>query len=318
VQGIHRLPLVLLLVSIGGCISAAKLPAAHKKLTADLAEADINKWAKECGPAQLATARTNKEFAEIEFEKGNARRATEHLAIARRNIDEALACRPKDRDGDEIFDDVDKCPDEPEDYDGHLDTDGCPDHDRDMDGVEDDQDLCPDEPEDTDNFRDEDGCPDPDNDNDGVLDVDDKCPDQPENRNGYMDDDGCPDDSPGNVEVTKDQIVIKDKVLFDTGRATIKPVSHDILNAVVMVLADYPHIKVRVEGHTDSVGGSSTNRRLSQSRAKSVREYLIAQGVDGGRLTAKGLGEDTPIDTNRTRTGRANNRRVEFHITDGM
>ncbi len=316
-MGIARSFLLVVVLS-GGCISASKLPAAHKSLIDDLADADSNKWAKDCGPAQLARARTNKEFAEIEFEKGNARRATEHIEIARLNIDEALACRPQDRDGDEIFDDVDKCPDEPEDYDDHLDTDGCPDYDRDKDGVEDGRDLCPDEPEDTDNFRDDDGCPDPDNDNDGVLDVDDKCPDQPENRNGYMDEDGCPDNAPGNVEVTRDQIVIKEKVLFDTGRATIKSVSHSILNAVVMVLADYPQIKVRVEGHTDSVGSSSTNRRLSEARAKSVREYLISQGVEGGRLTAKGMGEDKPIDTNRTRAGKANNRRVEFHITEGM
>jgi outer membrane protein OmpA-like peptidoglycan-associated protein len=318
VPDLRALALALLIATSMSCISAAKLPAAHKRLTADLADADSNKWAKDCGPAQLARARTHKEFAELEFEKGNARRATEHLDIARANIDEALACRPQDRDGDEIFDDVDQCPDEPEDYDDHLDTDGCPDYDRDKDGVEDDQDLCPDEPEDRDEFQDEDGCPDTDNDNDGVLDVDDKCPDQPENRNGYMDEDGCPDNSPGNVEVTKDQIVIKEKVLFATGRAAIKTVSHGILNAVVMVLADYPQIKVRVEGHTDSVGSASTNKRLSAARAKSVRDYLIAKGVDAGRLTAKGMGEDRPIDTNRTRTGKANNRRVEFHITDGM
>lgn len=314
-----RLFVVFWFVLVGsGCISAAKLPGDHKRLTTDLADADSNKWAKECGPAQLARARTNKEFAEIEFQKGNARRATEHMDIALSNIAEALACRPKDRDGDEIFDDVDECPDEPEDYDDHLDTDGCPDYDRDKDGVVDDRDLCPDEAEDADNFQDEDGCPDPDNDNDGILDIDDTCPDQPENRNGYMDEDGCPDDAPGNVEVTGDQIVIKEQVLFATGRSTIKTVSHGILNAVVQVLADYPQIKVRVEGHTDSAGGASTNRRLSDSRAKSVREYLITQGVDGGRLTAKGLGEDKPIDTNRTRSGRANNRRVEFHITEGM
>lgn len=314
-MGILRL---IALTGLVGCIQAAKLPAEHRALTAQLADAHTNEWAKECGPSQLAKAETHKEFAEIEFVQGDARRATEHIAIARENIAAALACRPKDRDGDGIFDHVDKCPDEPEDMDGHLDTDGCPDFDRDRDGIEDKTDLCPDEPEDMDEFQDEDGCPDTDNDGDGILDVDDKCPNKPETKNGYLDEDGCPDDGPSNVEVTKEQIVIKDKVLFDTGRATIKPVSHAILNAVVQVLKDYPNIKVRVEGHTDSVGSAGANKKLSDKRAASVRAYLASQGIADGRLTSKGKGEDSPIDTNRTATGRGNNRRVEFHITSGM
>jgi len=309
---------LLVLAALAGCVQAAKLPGEHKALTAELKDAHTNKWAKECGPAQLAKAETHKEFAEIEFEQGDARRATEHLAVARANIAQALECRPKDRDGDGVFDNVDKCPDEPEDMDGHLDTDGCPDFDRDRDGIEDKADLCPDEPEDIDGFNDTDGCPDPDNDRDGILDVDDKCPDKAETLNGYLDDDGCPDDGPSNVEVTKDQIVIKDKILFDTGKATIKPVSHGILNAVAQVLKDYPNIKVRVEGHTDSVGSANANKKLSDKRAASVRTYLVGKGITKGRLTSMGKGEGDPIDTNRTATGRSNNRRVEFHITSGM
>lgn len=65
--------------------------------------------------------------------------------------------------------------------------------DRDGDGIADDIDRCPDEPEDRDGFEDEDGCPEPDNDRDGVRDVDDKCPAQPESKNGRQDEDGCPD-----------------------------------------------------------------------------------------------------------------------------
>ena len=309
---------LIVLAALTGCVQAAKLPAEHRALTAELKDAHSNKWAKECGPAQLAKAETHKEFAEIEFEQGDARRATEHVAIARANIAEALDCRPKDRDGDGVFDHIDKCPDEPEDLDGHLDQDGCPDLDRDRDGIEDAKDLCPDEPEDIDEFKDTDGCPDLDNDRDGIPDVDDKCPDEPETVNAYLDDDGCPDDGPSNVEVTKDQIVIKEKILFDTGKATIKPVSHGILNAVVQVLTDYPNIKVRVEGHTDSVGSAAANKKLSDKRAASVRTYLVGKGVAQGRLTSTGKGEDSPIDTNRTATGRSNNRRVEFHITSGM
>ena len=69
--------------------------------------------------------------------------------------------KPGDRDGDGITDDVDKCPDEPEDKDGFQDEDGCPDLDNDADGIPDKDDKCPNEPEDKDGFQDEDGCPDP-------------------------------------------------------------------------------------------------------------------------------------------------------------
>jgi hypothetical protein len=65
--------------------------------------------------------------------------------------------------------------------------------DRDGDGIKDDVDKCPDDPEDFDAFQDDDGCADPDNDHDGVLDINDKCPNQPETVNGVMDEDGCPD-----------------------------------------------------------------------------------------------------------------------------
>jgi outer membrane protein OmpA-like peptidoglycan-associated protein len=129
-----------------------------------------------------------------------------------------------DRDGDGIKDDVDKCPDEPEDRDGFQDADGCPDPDNDQDGIPDEQDQCPnepgppptgcpehhiadrdgdgipddvdkcpDDPEDKDGFQDADGCPDPDNDQDGIPDVDDLCPNDPEDKDGFQDADGCPD-----------------------------------------------------------------------------------------------------------------------------
>src|SRR5204862_3787943 len=97
-----------------------------------------------------------------------------------------------DRDGDGIKDDVDKCPDEPEDRDGFQDEDGCPDPDNDKDGIPDVDDLCPNEPGPKENR----GCPlqkDLDRDGDGIPDAVDKCPDEPEDFDGYQDDDGCPD-----------------------------------------------------------------------------------------------------------------------------
>jgi outer membrane protein OmpA-like peptidoglycan-associated protein len=101
-----------------------------------------------------------------------------------------------DRDGDGIKDDVDKCPDEPEDYDGFEDADGCPDPDNDHDGIPDVDDRCINEPEDRDGDQDADGCPeggDGDRDGDGILDKNDKCPDEPEDKDGFQDHDGCPD-----------------------------------------------------------------------------------------------------------------------------
>jgi outer membrane protein OmpA-like peptidoglycan-associated protein len=101
-----------------------------------------------------------------------------------------------DRDGDGIKDDLDKCPDDPEDRDGFQDEDGCPDPDNDNDGILDVDDRCPNEPEDRDGDEDEDGCPegnDGDRDGDGILDSRDKCPDDPEDRDGFHDEDGCPD-----------------------------------------------------------------------------------------------------------------------------
>jgi OmpA-OmpF porin, OOP family len=105
-------------------------------------------------------------------------------------------CPDPDNDRDGILDEDDDCPNEPEDKDGVEDHDGCPErdqNDRDGDGILDDVDKCPDDPEDFDDFEDEDGCPDPDNDKDGILDVDDLCPNDPEDKDGFQDEDGCPD-----------------------------------------------------------------------------------------------------------------------------
>jgi outer membrane protein OmpA-like peptidoglycan-associated protein len=100
---------------------------------------------------------------------------------------------PQDKDQDGIEDKVDACPNDPEDFDGFEDTDGCPDLDNDKDGIADKIDKCPDLVEDFDGFQDEDGCPDLDNDGDGIPDVKDKCPNEPEDFDGVQDQDGCPD-----------------------------------------------------------------------------------------------------------------------------
>lgn len=98
-----------------------------------------------------------------------------------------------DRDGDGLKDNVDQCPTDAEDLDGHEDTDGCPDRDNDLDTIADDADKCPNEAEDPDGFEDTDGCPEADNDKDGIRDESDACPLEAETKNGYKDEDGCPD-----------------------------------------------------------------------------------------------------------------------------
>jgi OOP family OmpA-OmpF porin len=117
-------------------------------------------------------------------------------------------CPEPDNDRDGILDVDDECPLVPEDHDGDADEDGCPEGtigDRDGDGILDNVDQCPDDPEDRDGFEDENGCPDPDNDKDGILDVDDMCPNDPEDKDNFEDQDGCPD--PDN---DRDRILDKD------------------------------------------------------------------------------------------------------------
>ena len=168
--------------------------------------------------------------------------------------------------------------------------------DADGDGVPDDADDCPYTPADTPN-----GCP-ADSDGDGVPDYLDECPDVPGDA-----DTGCPPEEAAAVFI--------ESVHFDFGSAAIKPISKAVLDArAVPVLRDNPDIRVRIEGHTDSVGPEQYNQQLSLRRAESVRSYLMSQGIDEVRMTIAGYGESSPIDTNDTRAGRANNRRVEFVI----
>src|SRR5439155_5187148 len=231
--------------------------------------------------------------------------------------DDGCPVNKTDTDGDGIMDSVDKCPTEPEDKDGFQDDDGCPDPDNDNDGIPDAFDNCPNEPEDIDQFEDEDGCPDPDNDHDGIPDKDDKCPNEPETINGYQDEDGCPDKGPpSKVKIENGQIVILEKIFFDTDKAKIKPKSYGLLDQVAQVIKGHPEFKIRIEGHTDSQGSDAHNTKLSQERADSVRTYLIKKAIAPERLMSVGYGPSQPIADNKTKAGREANRRVEFHIVE--
>ena len=278
----------LVLVLLVGC-AGSQVRTQTAETDGVIASARDN-GAQVCAPVELAMAESHNDYAEHALDEGNYYDAKREADVAQHNAKLAFdhspreKCVPKhappkpgDRDGDGLTDDVDKCPDEPEDKDG---------------------------------FEDDDGCPDPDNDKDSVLDKDDKCPTEP-----GVPPDGCPQKYKL-VVVTEKKIELKQTVFFDFNKATIKPVSYALLDDVAQALKDNPKIKVEVQGHTDSVGNDAFNLKLSQKRAESVRKYLVKQGVAADRMVPKGYGENVPIADNRTADGRSQNRRVEFIITE--
>ncbi|MEO1268139.1 MAG: thrombospondin type 3 repeat-containing protein, partial [Myxococcota bacterium] len=237
-------------IVVPGCTIGSKLRAKYTEV-ADT-NARIERRAYRCAPKEFALAKAHAEFGLYELQKGDWPRADDHLALAyeNANLADVNSDRPEcrevatlDRDGDGIPDNVDVCPDEPEDIDGYEDSDGCPEDqdtdgdglvdsrdmcptepgpkenqgcpnvvaDKDKDGIMDNVDKCPLDPEDFDGFEDVDGCPDLDNDQDGIADLNDKCPDNPEDKDKFEDEDGCPD-------ADNDQDTICDPWVNQTGQ----------------------------------------------------------------------------------------------------
>ena len=219
-------------------------------------------------------------------------------------------CPDPDNDADGILDTADKCPLEAEDYDGFEDEDGCPDLDNDGDGILDIYDNCPNEAEDIDDFEDEDGCPDYDNDHDGIADSLDKCPEQAENINGIEDEDGCPDGS-GEV-ISKRYYLIADDI-FSPNSAMIRVEGKKYLDEVLTQLQKFPDEKWRIEGHMDSNGNKRFLRNLSLDRAKAVLEYFTYfGGLNRENFQVFGMGDNFPIADSKTEEGRKRNRRIEI------
>jgi len=107
--------------------------------------------------------------------------------------------------------------------------------------------------------------------------------------------------------------IVTHGILFDSGSHTIKGTSYKTLKNIGTLLTDDPELRLSIEGHTDSDGADDYNMSLSERRAASVRDYLIAQyGIAADRLESKGWGETKPLDTNDSAEGKANNRRVEL------
>lgn len=202
-------------------------------------------------------------------------------------------CPVSDTDGDGIPDENDKCPEQA----GTAATMGCPD--RDGDGVADADDRCPDA---AGPFA---GCP--DSDGDGVIDADDVCP----NEAGLANNKGCPELKQEVKEVLE---FAMRAVQFETGRATLKAESYAVLDQIVNIMKQYPAYALRISGHTDNVGATSTNQILSQQRAEACYEYLANSGVDATRMSFAGYGESRPISSNNSSEGRRLNRRVEFEL----
>lgn len=326
-----RLSLLCLVVT-AGCHSGPQIRA-----SADIIKTDIERArrsnAVRCAPRELANAEANLDFAMGELDQGNSSRAYWHITQAETNAKKAVTlskdCAPRqvvvkeqpklvvkleatDKDGDGVLDKDDACPSLP----GPPENKGCPAEapkDTDNDGIPDPADKCVTVPEDPDGWQDEDGCPDLDNDSDGVPDDRDDCPMQP----GPADNKGCPRKY-SLVAVTKDKIEIKKQIKFATGSAKIVGAeSEKILNEVAQAMQDNQQIKkIRIEGHTDSVGNDASNLKLSQNRANSVMSALIKRGVDPQRMEAVGFGETKPIASNSTAAGKAENRRTEFNIIE--
>jgi outer membrane protein OmpA-like peptidoglycan-associated protein len=207
-----------------------------------------------------------------------------------------------DADSDGVPDGIDKCPATP--VGAHVDATGCP-LDTDKDGVYDGLDKCPNTPAGTE--VDTSGCQlSKDSDGDGVDDSKDKCPGTPAGTK--VDALGCA------ILFTSARapLVLKG-VTFETGRSALKPESYVVLDEVAASLNANADIRIEIAGYTDNTGSARGNVTLSQSRADAVRAYLASKGVMPDRMVSKGYGAASPIATNTTAAGRAQNRRVELH-----
>ncbi|MCA9753779.1 MAG: OmpA family protein [Gemmatimonadetes bacterium] len=110
------------------------------------------------------------------------------------------------------------------------------------------------------------------------------------------------------------KITFDSGILFDVNKSDLRPVAQSNLQSMATILNKYPDTEILIEGHTDSDGTDAHNQTLSESRASSVKGYLVSSGVAGMRMTTVGYGESQPVADNSTAAGKQANRRVEVAI----
>jgi outer membrane protein OmpA-like peptidoglycan-associated protein len=127
------------------------------------------------------------------------------------------------------------------------------------------------------------------------------------------------------VKIFKDLVIVPievgqsirlNNIFFDPAKSILKKESFPELDRVSDFLNASPELKIEIAGHTDNVGNATTNQKLSFNRAKAVTDYVIKKGVAKDRVVAKGYGAAKPVASNKTKDGKAQNRRVEFTVLD--
>ena len=150
-----------------------------------------------------------------------------------------------------------------------------------------------------------------DSDKDGIVDSKDHCPNTP----GVRSNSGCPMMKIGDMDnVDLELVKYTSQIYFETESAKIKKDSYSQLNSIIEILNKYPSANFIIEGHASSPGTDEYNMDLSIDRAKSIKKYLVKNGADKTKLWIMAFGENDPIATNKTETGKALNRRVEIHM----
>lgn len=208
--------------------------------------------------------------------------------------------RVRDADGDAVVDALDRCSGTPAG--AVVDRAGCP-LDADRDGVADGIDRCTDSPPGS--SVDAKGCP-VDSDGDGVPDRNDRC--AATARGVTVDATGC---AALIADVSRAFGVLRG-VSFEPGGSSLTAASYQALDTIALVLNAHPEVRVEIAAYTDDAGVPGTIVRLTQLRAEVVRSYLAGRGVASNRMVARGYGSSSPIASNATLAGRAQNRRVEL------
>jgi outer membrane protein OmpA-like peptidoglycan-associated protein len=206
-----------------------------------------------------------------------------------------------DGDGDGVADKIDKCL-----YNrGSLKNNGCPDTDN--DGVIDIKDDCPALAGAITNR----GCPEPDTDGDGIIDKLDKC----KYEIGTKANNGCSSSDINRVLEVK-LTSITSNISFISGSDRFYAKYDAALDEISELMKKHKDLKFQIQGYTDDVGDNALNQKLSLARVKKILSNLITRGVSQSNIEIKGFGEQNPIASNRTKAGRAKNRRVEIKIVN--